>query len=200
MTHYDGISDEPDGELVKRTLQGDERAFQVLVNRYNATVRGIILHEVQINNASDLDDVVQDIFLRAWSSLSSLKSPEKFKSWLSAIAHNTAIDYRRKRDILRQRISDDERDKAIAYEVSVPSRETELVQVDDTQQFLTRLRKALPLKEYQCYVLDINGWEKEEIAKRTGIKVSSVPVYISKARIKAREIRAQMLREQEESE
>lgn len=195
MTEYYTSPEESDGELVKRALQGDERAFQMLVNRYDATVRGLILHEVQVNNTSDLDDIVQEIFLRAWTSLSSLNTPEKFGGWLSAIARNMAIDHRRKRDSQRRRISDDERDKAKAYEVSVPSHEIELEQDDDTQQFLTRLRKELPKKHFQCYVLYVNGWEKEEIARRVGIKVNSVPIYISKARNKAREIRVQMLQE-----
>lgn len=180
-----------DGELVKRTLQGDEEAFEELTIRYKTFVRGIVMNEFKSN---DIDDIVQDVFLRAWQTLPLIKYPERFKWWIATIARNKAIDHRRKSRRLQQYVSEDPLDSSQMYDQSVPDTEVLFTDAEYARQILDSLKKESP-KPYQCLLLYVEGYGLEEIARRVGITTESVPVYISTARKKARKIRAKMLEE-----
>lgn len=81
-----------DGELVQRCLQGQPAAFRQLYRRYQQRVRSTLY---QLCGAAGLDDLVQEVFLKAWKGLPKLKQPEQFSQWLYRIAWNVAMDQRR---------------------------------------------------------------------------------------------------------
>ncbi len=85
-------SGSPDDALVRAAQQGDRSAFGLLYTRYARMVHGILLSRVP---HSDVDDLVQDVFLHALPRLSSLREISKFPGWLAAIARNRAIDFHR---------------------------------------------------------------------------------------------------------
>ncbi len=87
-------SSEPrsDGELVQRCLQGQPREFRQLYRRYQSRVRSTLY---QLCGAAGVDDLVQEVFLKAWKGLPKLKQPEQFSQWLYRIAWNVAMDQRR---------------------------------------------------------------------------------------------------------
>lgn len=70
-------------ELVRRTLAGDKDAFVVLVNSVVRVVFGLARQHVP---PSDVEDVAQEAFLRAYRDLAKLKNPAQFKSWVCGIA------------------------------------------------------------------------------------------------------------------
>ncbi|MEH0554298.1 sigma-70 family RNA polymerase sigma factor [Streptomyces sp. B21-101] len=73
-------------ELVRAARAGDQAAQDALVGAYLPLVYNIVGRA--LNGSVDVDDVVQDTMLRALDSLSTLRSPESFRSWLVAIAMN----------------------------------------------------------------------------------------------------------------
>jgi RNA polymerase sigma-70 factor (ECF subfamily) len=75
--------------LVERTLAGDLKAFEGLVDRYRDVVFRVA---ARIVGAGEAEDVSQDAFLRAFHRLSSFKGDAPFRYWLLQIAHNAAID------------------------------------------------------------------------------------------------------------
>ena len=83
-------------ELVAQYLQGDELAFKEITNRTLGNVYSFALRFT--GNESDAQDIAQETFVKAWRHLASYR-PEtsKFSTWLMRIAHNTAIDYLRKK-------------------------------------------------------------------------------------------------------
>ena len=89
-------SDRPDGEtdhnLVQQCLQGDTRSFRVLYRRHQQRVRSILY---QLCDPSALDDLVQDVFLRAWKGLPKFRQTAQFSTWLYRIAWNVASDQRK---------------------------------------------------------------------------------------------------------
>lgn len=89
-------SDRPDGEtdhyLVQQCLKGDTRSFRVLYHRHQQRVRSILY---QLCDPSTLDDLVQDVFLRAWKGLPKFRQSAQFSTWLYRIAWNVASDQRR---------------------------------------------------------------------------------------------------------
>jgi len=82
---------DPDRDLVQNCLKGDQQSFRLLYRRHQGRVRAILF---QLCGATVLDDLVQDVFLRAWKGLPRFKQNAKFSTWLYRIAWNVASDQR----------------------------------------------------------------------------------------------------------
>ncbi len=80
-------------ELILLCQQGDRQSFRLLYQRYQQRVRSTLY---QLCGKSLLDDLVQEVFLRAWKGLPKLKKTKYFATWLYRISWNVATDQRRK--------------------------------------------------------------------------------------------------------
>ncbi|GJM21961.1 MAG: hypothetical protein DHS20C15_18760 [Planctomycetota bacterium] len=76
-----------DTQLVERALDGDQRAFTALYERFAPMVHAILLARA---GPRDADDSMQDVFLAAWRGLHSLRTHEHVGAWLAAIARRQA--------------------------------------------------------------------------------------------------------------
>ncbi|KUN09257.1 RNA polymerase [Streptomyces yokosukanensis] len=81
--------------LVTAAREGDTQAQDALVNAYLTLVYNIVGRA--LNGSVDVDDVVQDTMLRALDGLEGLRTPERFRSWLVAIAMNQVREHRQNR-------------------------------------------------------------------------------------------------------
>ncbi len=83
-----------DVELIARTLQGDQRAFEDLVQRYTPlvfrVVRGVLAR------SSEVEDIVQEVFLRAYRSLGQIEAGSGLGPWLVRVAVNLCYDHLRR--------------------------------------------------------------------------------------------------------
>ena len=86
-------SPETDQELILLCQQGDRDCFRILYQRYQQRVRSTLY---QLCGKALLDDLVQEVFLRAWKGLPKLKTTKYFSTWLYRISWNVATDRRRK--------------------------------------------------------------------------------------------------------
>jgi RNA polymerase sigma-70 factor (ECF subfamily) len=84
-----------DGEIVHRTLAGDEELFEVLVRRYQVRVVSHVAR--MVGSREDALDLAQEIFLKVFQALDRFNPAYKFSTWLFRIAGNAAIDHLRKR-------------------------------------------------------------------------------------------------------
>ena len=75
-----------DEQLVSQTLAGDRDAFGVLVHKYQEMVFAYAFQKVR--NEADAQDVMQEVFLRAYRNLYGLRHPHRFRSWLYTIMSN----------------------------------------------------------------------------------------------------------------
>jgi RNA polymerase sigma factor (sigma-70 family) len=75
-----------DEQIVSRTLAGDRDAFGILVHKYQEMVFAYAFQKVR--NEADAQDVMQEVFLRAYRSLYALRQPHRFRSWLYTIMSN----------------------------------------------------------------------------------------------------------------
>jgi RNA polymerase sigma-70 factor (ECF subfamily) len=88
-------SDEPtDERLIQAALADDDEAFAALVRRYKARVFGIATRFAR--NDHELDDICQDVFIRAYHNLAKFRGEAPFEHWLSRIAVRTCYDALRK--------------------------------------------------------------------------------------------------------
>ncbi|NJM76799.1 MAG: sigma-70 family RNA polymerase sigma factor [Acaryochloridaceae cyanobacterium RU_4_10] len=81
-----------DLELIRACQKGDTEAFRGLYRRHQQRVRALLHH---LCDPTTLDDLVQEVFLRAWKGLPKMRGSAKFSTWLYRIAWNVGADYRR---------------------------------------------------------------------------------------------------------
>jgi RNA polymerase sigma-70 factor, ECF subfamily len=137
---------------------GDRLAFGQLYARYAPMVHGLLLARVP---RSDVDDLVQDVFLQAMRRLSALRSLDSFGPWLAAIARNRARDHHRRGDA------------TVALPEQVPGRPHP---EGDALVVLAAIRR-LPDAYRETLVLRlVEGMTGPEIAERTGLTPGSVRV------------------------
>jgi len=94
-----------DGQLVVRTNEGDRKAFDQLINRYQR--QAVAVSYRLLGNSQDALEVTQDAFLKAFTSLATLQKPEAFGGWLMRIVSNLSLNFRRGRKNKQQLPLDD---------------------------------------------------------------------------------------------
>ena len=99
-THTASGSQTPDtqlAELVMQARDGNRPAFDQLIDRYQGDIHRMIYYRIRAR--MDAEDLTQDVFIRAYRSISRLREPNRFRSWLYTIAVNRVNDYLRKKRV-----------------------------------------------------------------------------------------------------
>ena len=145
--------------LVRSAQSGDGDAFTELYQRFARMVHGVVLARIA---RTEVDDVVQDVFVTAYERLETLREPAAFPGWLAAIARHRATDHGRRLAPLRP-----------LDEAPVPARSHDRVQA---LAILDAIR-SLPEAYSETLVLRlVEGMTGAEIAERTGLTPGSVRV------------------------
>jgi RNA polymerase sigma-70 factor, ECF subfamily len=147
-----------DALLVERIRGGDAEAFNELYKSFAPIVHGIILSRVPY---AEVDDMVQEVFLTAFKSISSLRDKDAVGAWLMAIARNRAIQF---------------------YRDARPTEELP-EDLDSPRRFATEANeimaviRSLPVCYSEPLVLRlVEGMTGQEISEMTGLTPDSVRV------------------------
>lgn len=81
--------------LIKRYLQGDEKSLEVLILSYLKPIYSFIYRYA--GNGQDAEDITQEVFVKVWRHFKRIDQSKSFKTWIFAIAKNTAIDFLKKK-------------------------------------------------------------------------------------------------------
>jgi RNA polymerase sigma-70 factor (ECF subfamily) len=156
------FGDASESLVVKAAREGDHSAFGRLYDRFAPMVHGILLARVP---AGEVDDLVQDVFLLAFTRIGSLRQEAAFGGWLAAIARNRAVDfYRRPREVTET--ADQESHEPIPRDA----------RRDEAANVLEAIR-TLPEAYRETLILRlVEGMTGPEIAARTGLTPGSVRV------------------------
>lgn len=155
--------------LVKAVLAGDRDGFGRLYDLYASMVHGILLARVP---RSEVDDLVQDIFLHAFRKLHTLRDFAAFGPWLAMITRNRAMDFHRR--------------SKPTVEVTEDLRSTD-TSTSKAQEILD-LICDLPEAYRETLVLRlVEGMTGPEIAERTGLTPASVRVNLHRGMKQLRE-------------
>jgi RNA polymerase sigma-70 factor, ECF subfamily len=155
-----------DATWVAAARDGDRAAFGQLYQRYARMVHGVLLAKVPVG---DVDDLVQDVFIRALRRLSTLRETASFGAWLAAIARNMAHDYHR-RSVPEEPLPDDAFDQEVQRGASGGSQDCQSAAILEAVMSLSETyRETLILRL-------VEGMTGPEIAARTGMTQGSVRV------------------------
>jgi RNA polymerase sigma-70 factor, ECF subfamily len=197
-----------DAELVERALSGrpgrsggpggagGEDAYAELLRRYERPVFSLVLRMVRDRTLAE--DLAQDAFVKAFAKLATYDPSRKFSSWLFKVAHNTAIDHLRRREV--DTVSMDEPmggedDSPLGRARQVEDEETETpgaaAERADLSRALTRAVARLRPEYREVVSLRYQaGLEYGEIVEATGFPLGTVKTYLHRARKELAELMA----------
>ncbi len=162
-----------DGDLIAQYLAGDEQAATELVRRHTAALARFLA--VQGAPDDELEDVVQDSFVKAFRGLRSFRGGARFRTWLLAIGANVLKDRRR---LWRKRV-------VVELSPDLPDRSADPAGEAEAGWTAARLAEEigkLPRLQRGVFVLRAQqGVEYGEIAKGLGISEGSARVHFHHA-------------------
>ncbi len=156
-----------DSELIKAYLDGQEEAFEELVNRHIKALYAFVYRSVKDKGMAA--DIVQEVFVKVWQSAKRFDTTAPFIPWLFAIARRTTIDWLRKRShISFSELSALDEDGQDHFEANIPDPEPlpdEIFERVTLAQDLERALDALPVEQRLIVVLhNHDGMTFEEIS------------------------------------
>ena len=172
------MKEEQTHDVVARAQKGDEAAFQSLFREHRETVARIV-HRV-MGPSSELDDVVQEVFVQVFRSIGSFRGDSKFTTWLYRLTANvTKMHLRKKKS--RPRFAEVSAERLMEGESTDDPRES--VACKERVAALYRLVDGLSEKKREVLVLhDFEGWNATRIAEAVGIPVLTVRTRLFYAR------------------
>jgi RNA polymerase sigma factor (sigma-70 family) len=173
-----------DKRLIEQALQGNEKAFESLLKKYRNLVFSIMLKMVR--NKQEAEDLTQEAFMKAFSSLSTFNDEFAFSTWLMKIASNNCIDFLRKRKLKTYSIHEPINYKDEKIEIDIPDHdagpERILIQ-GERSRMIEEAINELP-ERYRYVVILRHKEEKsyEEIAEIMNLPLGTVKAQIFRAR------------------
>lgn len=173
-----------DDELVLQFQNGDEHAFDVLVKRYENTVRKGCFRF--LNNAEDASDAAQEVFIKAYYRIKQFKPNAKFSTWLYRIMVNHCLNVirARKRRSWLSKFSKDN-DEFVERSLVDDGNPAAVMELSERRQAVEKAISALNEKLRTAVILHkYQGLSYKEIAEVEKISLSAVESRIHRAKKK----------------
>lgn len=167
------VDDPPDAELIARWKTGDQRAAQALVERHASALARFA---VSCGARDEVDELVQDTFVRAFGSLDGFRGESSFRTWLFTIERRLLMDRRRS-----------ERRRPLSLEIGEGDASTEYDALDDlvadeAQASVRRAIDRLTPTQREVFLLRVNeGLSYKEIARAVGSTEGAARVHYHNA-------------------
>ena len=177
-----------DFQLVQRTVAGDDKAYELLVIKYQRRIQRLIGRMVR--DVDLVEDIAQETFIRAYRALHQFRGEAQFYTWLYRIAVNTAkkalVDMKRDPTVseaaLRSSDDDDETYRPGNEPISDESPDT-ILAAKEIATAVNAAMDALPTELRQAVTLrEIEGLSYEEIAEVMNCPIGTVRSRIFRAR------------------
>jgi RNA polymerase sigma-70 factor (ECF subfamily) len=162
-----------DGELIQRWKDGDQRAASTLVERHS---QALARFAVSCGARQDIDELVQDTFVRAFNSLDGFRGESSFRTWLLTIERRLLLDRRRSEKRRPDRVEIQEGDAATQFDA------LDGVVADESRQRLTQAVERLSPTQRQVFSLRVaEGLSYKEIADAVGTTEGAARVHYHNA-------------------
>ena len=164
--------------LVRAAQRGDKEALQLLFRNNWAWLKGLVYSIVQ--NADDIDDILQDICVRVIKRIRSLRQPERFRPWLAILARRQALRYRQQKAQRQSMMNTELTDLKFDSE---SSQLLENIERKEQYQLILSAVNSLPEKYRQVFILEhINDLTYRQIAEILDVPVTTVQIRLVRAR------------------
>ncbi len=172
--------------LVRRAQDGDHDAFARLVEMFKGKIYNYVLR--MLGDPDSAEDVAQEAFIKAYSSIVDFRGASSFQTWLYRIAGNLAIDTMRRRKYRQGNVSldqpmdtsDGEVERDIPDERAGPDRELQSAQLK--QKVDEAILKLSPKLRTVVLLYELQGLSYEDIARVVGAPLGTVKSRLFNAR------------------
>ena len=171
-----------DAQLIERTLAGDESAFSALVRKYQEPIHTFVRRKV--GDFHIAEEITQDIFLRVYEKLETLKKPNTFARWLYVIAARQCFAWFEKKRIPMQSLDamPPEELEELAYAQYRAKQRDEFAN-EQQREIIKRLLQKLPEGERAVVTLHyLDSMTCEDISKFLGVSPNTVKSRLHRAR------------------
>ncbi len=159
-----------DAPLVRAARAGSQAAFARLVAMHEKPLRGFLRKSGWV----DADDIAQEAFVAAWTSLGRLRADDGFRAWLYGIAWRKALDNRRAASRSARR-DEDWRGQEALEAASEVAREDRMA--------LEAALDTLPEDQRACVTLCLGqGWSHPEASEALGLPLGTVKSHVTRGR------------------
>ena len=171
-----------DADLIRQVLDGDQGAFTTLVNKYQKSVHALVWRK--IGDFHIAEEITQDVFLKVYKRLSTLKRPELFPGWLYVIATRACVSWLRKKELPTKSL--DAMSTAELEELCYTQYEAdrgETAAIEHRRELVKRLLQKLPESERTVVTLYyLAEMKSEEISAFLGVSSNTVRSRLRRAR------------------
>lgn len=186
-----------EGELIAAVLKGDAGSFEPLVRKYSPRVFATARRYARLE--SEVEDIVQEVWLKAYQKLPGFRGEAPFEHWLMRLAVRTCYDFlrdhQRNREMAFSELADQQQESDWLDRVAeAPVSSTE--SADAARQLVERVLSRLsPAARLVITLLEIEDRSVKEVSQLTGWSVPLVKVRAFRARAEMRSILAKISKE-----
>jgi RNA polymerase sigma-70 factor (ECF subfamily) len=176
--------------LVAKCQKGDKQAFELLIKKYQRRIFHLIYRITQ--DPAVVEPLAQDVFLKAYRSISSFRGSSRFYTWLYRIAVNTSLSHIKKESV------GENRERTLEYELNSSSLQPDSMKTEDPEELFMRKEffkhlleslRRLPEELRTAVILrEFSGMNYEEISEVMEIPLGTVRSRIFRARARLREM------------
>jgi RNA polymerase sigma-70 factor (ECF subfamily) len=186
-----------DAELIKAVLGGETSCFEVLVARYQPRIFGTARKYARRD--SEVEDIVQEVFLKAFTKLGTFRGDSPFEHWLMRLAVRTCYDFLREHQRNREQTLSEITEEESRWLERVSSDGNAIEDADSAAAARLLIHKLLehlsPESRLIIQLLEIEEKTLKEIAELTGWSVPMIKVRAFRARVSMRKTLERMERE-----
>lgn len=179
---------ENDAQLIKQSLKGNEQSLRVLYEKYIPSVFNFIYRLAPPE--FDVEDIVQEAFVKAWLNLKKFDQSKSFKTWIFTIAKNVLFDQiKKKQPIAFSQLESDEEGNVPELDVadSRPLADEVLNAIDSDKRFEELLQILNPVQRAVVISHAIEGLTFSEIGEVLGQPMDTVKTRYRRALFKLHE-------------
>lgn len=174
---------ENEAELINKAQQGETGAFKKLFDCYNIKVYNFVLR--MVGKPYDAEDIVQEVFIKMYRKLTTLKDSKYFSTWLFSIARNESINFlSRVRAKNFDSLDDESENFSEKLTADEPSRSPEQhSELSELEVKLLFALNELPEKNRTAFVLGvIEGQTYKDVSEILGCSINNVKSLVFRAR------------------
>ncbi len=181
---------EEERQLVRLAQSGEEAAFEELIRRHQQRVFGLV--SGILRRREDVEDVVQQVFLKVFVSLKRFDQRAAFSTWLYKISVNECWDYLRKKKVRPLVYEADLSEEQVSRLDGVVSADQPPASSSDraeARDLLERMMEKLPEQDRELLVLkEVEGFSVQELAEILELNVNTVKVRLFRARARLMDV------------
>lgn len=179
-----------DKDIIEQIVAGDTEKFREIVERYQRLVGHIVFR--LITNPIEREEIMQEVFVKAYQNLPKFEFKSKFSTWLSKIAYHTCLNHLKKhkvplfeafQNIGNEKSGEEQEASLLARVAASDSTPEESLLQKNLQSIVLKEIEALPIPYRLIVTLyHLENFSYKEIAQVTGFPEGTVKSYLHRAR------------------